>query len=170
MIYLDANASSRLRSSVKEFLHSDSCYFNPSSVHAEGRKARAAIREAKNEILSFLNCPKAELVFTSGGTESCNLMIKGFLGDLNCEIVSSEIEHSAIKEVINSSSVKSYSTKSSGIADISEALSLVSSKTQLVNLMMVNNESGMIQPIRELCLSLRAVSYTHLTLPTTPYV
>ncbi len=162
MIYLDANASSRLRPSVSEFLQTSPLFFNPSSVHSEGRRARAEIRNAKNEILNFLNCPKAELIFTSGGTESCNLMIKGFLGNVDCEIISSVIEHSAIKEVISGSSVKSYSVNSNGVIDISEVLSLVSSKTQLVNLMMVNNESGMIQPIKELCLSLRENGYKGL--------
>ena len=162
MIYLDANASSRLRPSVRQFLSSEHSYFNPSSVHAEGRKARAAIRNAKEEILNFLNCANAELIFTSGGTESCNLMIKGFLGDTDSEIISSVIEHSAIKEVISNSEVKSYSVKSNGVIDVSEVASLVSSRTQLVNLMMVNNESGMIQPIKELCLSLRENAYKGL--------
>ena len=80
MIYLDANASSRLRPAVCEFLRSAPQLYNPSSVHTAGRNARAALRDARSRVLALAKAPKAELIFTSSGTEACNLMLYGFLG------------------------------------------------------------------------------------------
>ncbi len=164
MIYLDANASSKLRPAVKEFLASNFEYLNPSSVHLAGRKTRADLRESRETILNFLQCPKAELIFTSGGTESCNLMLKGFLGELDCEIVTSSMEHSAVKELLDCEKVINIEPEKNGVINVNKVVSSVTSQTQAVCIMMVNNETGMMQPILELSTKLRQSGYKGLIL------
>ena len=76
MIYLDANAKARLRPEVIEeigrFLGTDTWPANPSSVHSMGQRGRALLSDARKKILKALDVKDAELIFTSGGTESCN--------------------------------------------------------------------------------------------------
>src|SRR5262245_48933643 len=84
-IYLDGNASARLRPAVRDVLSLLAAAQNPSSVHHGGRTAKALLRNARRQVLRLLNLPESgkehRLVFTSGGTEACNLLITGFLGE-----------------------------------------------------------------------------------------
>jgi cysteine desulfurase len=167
MIYLDANASSRLRPSVCEFLRSAPQFYNSSSVHSEGRKARGALREARERLLELTNAQNAELVFTSSGTEACNLMIFGFLGSVveNTHIVSSSIEHPAIKEALKSLSkakVIEIRPEHSGQLEVDSIVNAVDKNTALVNIMLVNNETGVVQPLEKIIIALRANGYQGL--------
>ena len=166
MIYLDANASAKLRPSVVEFLKSCPQFYNASSVHSEGRKARAALREARLSILKLVNAPEAELVFTSGGTEACNLMLYGLLGEVtNCNIVTSSIEHPAVKEAfkkLNKVKIIEVQPSENGRIDPGEIYKAVDKNTALVNLMLVNNESGVIQALDETINLLRKNNYSGL--------
>ena len=167
MIYLDANASSRLRPNVSEYLRSAPQLYNASSVHSEGRIARAALREARQNILNLAKAPNAELVFTSSGTEACNLMIFGFLGEVSAgtKIVSSVIEHPAIKETLKSlktADIIEAKPNQLGRIEINNICSLVDKDTALVNLMFINNETGTIQALNEITKSLRQSAYQGL--------
>ena len=79
MIYLDYNATTpvceQARAAMLPCL--DRCFGNPSSVHAAGRDARAAVDDARDKLASFLRVKAHEIIFTSGGTESCNLAVFG---------------------------------------------------------------------------------------------
>lgn len=171
MLYLDANATSTLRptarKAVEELLAGGLENANPSSIHAPGRSARALVREARKQIFRCLGLvdPKvARLIFTSGGTESCNTMIAGFLGsDLpsNLEIVVSTIEHQAVLEPIaelerRGAKVTRIGALRTGEVDVDSLNSAVSSSTDMLLIMAANNVSGVIQPVLGLARKVRS--------------
>lgn len=173
MIYLDANATSRLRPGVCELLakFQNPQLGNPSSIHALGRGARASLRLARNEILKLLaggeEFPNANLVFTSGGTEANNALVFGFLGEPNRqggEVICSAIEHPSILEALkryeqNDWKIRRAQGNEYGIIEPSAILNLLSSDTRLVAVMAANNESGAIQPVGEIARELRERKY-----------
>lgn len=177
MIYLDANATSRLRPEaaqvVQELASADGAR-NPSSVHRSGRAARTRLTAARKAVLELLNhgaeIRGQRLVFTSGGTESCNQLVFGFLGplpqltEIKGSIVVSAIEHPAMLEPIAllercGWTVKRINPTPEGIVRVSDFLAAVQPDTALVSLMAANNETGIIQPVAELAGSLRAINY-----------
>ena len=177
MIYLDANATSRLRPEAREavlrILGADRAYRNPSSIHQGGRKARALLREARREILDLLSPgekPRARLVFTSGGTEACNQIMFGFLGTVadgtrqRGHIVTSAIEHPAILEaaaVLERSgfSVTRVQPDTCGVVSPKDVVAAIRPDTCLVSLMGANNESGALQPVATCATALRESGY-----------
>jgi cysteine desulfurase len=175
-IYLDANATSALRPCVLEMYgelkNTASLYANPSSIHEPGRRARARIRSSRDSILRFMgfNKGEAELIFTSGGTESCNLMILGLLGEERDfvkypqHLICSSIEHLAVLETVRQLEnigweVSWVNPNNQGIILVEDILSLVRGNTALISLMGANNETGIIQPILELAKRLRLSGY-----------
>ncbi len=177
MIYLDANATARLRPEAQLVLNEmllANGPRNPSSVHQAGRIARSRLQSARRSVLDLLS-PAAEtrgqrLVFTSGGTEACNQLMLGFLGnpaDLSrspSSIVLSSIEHPAVLEpaaMLERAgwTVKRISPGPDGFVRVSDFLAAVEDNTAVVSLMAANNETGAIQPIVELARSLRAIGY-----------
>ncbi len=173
-IYLDGNAGARLRPSAAEALSLVSEVQNPSSVHHAGRGARALLRNARREILRLLGVPQTSaeyrLIFTSGGTEACNLMIRGFLGPLPIlgkfpgRIVSSSIEHPAVLETLDELrscgwQVVLVDPRRDGSIDPDEFVAAAARDTALVALMAANNETGVIQPIEEVSRKLRLEGY-----------
>src|SRR6059036_2008741 len=102
-VYLDHNASTPIHPEVvAEMLPYFSEYFgNPSSVHAFGREARDGMEAAREHIAGFLKVTKDEVVFTSGGTESDNLAIKGVAAAKRSgHIITSQIEHHAVLRTV----------------------------------------------------------------------
>jgi cysteine desulfurase len=100
-VYLDHNATSPMHPQVVDamlpFLQNPTG--NPSSLHSYGRMARSAIESARAEVANLLGCSSSAVIFTSGGTEANNLLLKGYVDKiLERPIVSSEIEHSSIFE------------------------------------------------------------------------
>lgn len=171
-IYLDANASSRLRpeaqAAVQGLLTGGAMLRNPSSVHTAGRNARGALMRARRQLVELLagNTNKSlECVFTSGGTEACNAMIFGFLGDKPAgHIVCSTIEHPAVLEAVerlelNGLEVTLVGPGPDGIVAVNDVCSAVRKDTALVTLMAANNETGAVQPVRELATKLRAQGF-----------
>jgi cysteine desulfurase len=160
MIYLDANSTSRIRPVALE--SAASFFGNPSSVHTAGRQARASLTNAENSIRSFLDVPKdAEIVFTSGGTESCNSLVLGFVAP-GQRVLISPLEHPAITEPLSKidSKIELMPLNSEGRVDVQGTSELDLSDTQLVCLMLASNESGAVQPVGELSLTLRDKGYT----------
>ncbi len=179
-MYWDANASSALRPCVLEGISGFISNFkvaNPSSIHSEGRVARALLRTARESIHAYLfrDRPetKAQIVFTSGGTEACNSMIEGFLrGEREGHILSSAIEHPAMMQCIdryaeNGFSVEYIGTSDQGIVSVDAFLNKLRPNTKLVSLMYANNESGAIQPILDLASALRKRGYDGLIVSDT---
>src|SRR6516162_6564129 len=100
MIYLDYNATTPLCNAAREAMlpYLDRHFGNPSSVHAAGREARAAIDDARDKLARLLRAKPSELIFTGGGTESCNLALLGLArsSGRGCHIVSNKAEHHAV--------------------------------------------------------------------------
>lgn len=158
MIYLDNSATTRLDPEVLDAMlpwFTDN-YGNPSSIYSIGRQARVAIEKARGEIADALNAHPAELIFTSGGTEANNSVLKSVVQESNLAdtIVTSAIEHHAILHplsVLESIGKKTYilPVNEQGIVS-TEQLSNYNTLRTLVSIMHVNNEVGSIQPIKEL--------------------
>ena len=161
MIYLDYNATTPLCDEAREAMlpYLDRHFGNPSSVHAAGREARAAIDGARDKLASLLNVKLHELIFTSGGTESCNLAV---LGLARCRsspgghVISNKAEHHAVLNAFEylekqeEFEVTWLNVSRNGIVDLDELASSIRPETRLVSIMTANNETGVIQPIREI--------------------
>ena len=158
MIYLDNAASTQIHSDVLDsmlpFLKEQ--YGNPSSIHRYGRLSRKAIHKARKQIASLINANPAEILITSGGTESNNTVLIGISSQFpDSQIITSSIEHDAILEpckklISNGFQVNYLSVDKSGIINTMDLKNIISKKTSLVSIMFGNNEVGTIQPISEI--------------------
>ncbi|MSR66682.1 MAG: cysteine desulfurase, partial [Pedosphaera sp.] len=166
-IYLDYNSTTPLDASVREkmepFLAGE--FGNPSSLHSLGRRARAALDEARDRIARVLKCSGGELIFSSGGTESNNLAIFGAaraLREKGRHIIISSVEHPSVlgpceylldKEGF---SVSKIPVDRFGLVSPTVVSALIRPDTILVSVMAANNVVGTIQPVQrigEICRS-----------------
>jgi len=158
LIYLDNAASTQIHddvlNSMLPFLKEQ--YGNPSSIHRYGRLTRKAIHKARKQIASLINADPAEILITSGGTESNNMALVGISSQFpSSQIITSSIEHDAILEPCkklysNGFQVDYLSVDKFGMIDVSDLQNIISKKTSLVSVMFGNNEVGTIQPIKEI--------------------
>ena len=158
MIYLDNAASTQIHNDVLDsmlpFLKEQ--YGNPSSIHRYGRLSRKAIHKARKQIASLINADPAEILITSGGTESNNTALVGISSQFpDSQIITSSIEHDAILEPCKKLNSKGFQVdylpvNKFGMIDISDLDNTLSKKTSLVSVMFGNNEVGTIQPISEI--------------------
>lgn len=132
---------------------------NPSSIHHFGQDARNAVDKARHQLAAALNARPKEIVFTSGGTESDNLAIKGLLGAKASvgkgHIVTSAIEHPAVLNVCEHLEKQGYEitylpVHEEGIVRLSELSAAIREDTLLISVMAANNEIGTLQPIAEI--------------------
>jgi cysteine desulfurase len=140
-------------------------------VHQYGQRARSLLRDARESIAAFCGCDQnAEIVFTSGGTESCSHMIYGFLGEVASlslnprHIVSSTIEHPAVFEPIKALTLCGWQAswinpQADGFVRAQSYLDALRPETALVVLLLANNESGALQPVLETARLLRDRGY-----------
>src|SRR5438034_2512570 len=157
-IYLDHNASTPVHPEVLEaMLPYFSEYFgNPSSVHGFGREARDGMETAREQIAGFLKVSKDEIVFTSGGTESDNLAIKGIAAAKRAgHIITSQIEHHAVLRTVQTLEGQGFTATylpvdGFGMVDPGDVRKALRADTILVSLMGANSEVGTLQPIREI--------------------
>lgn len=164
-VYMDNNATTPVHPEVKKTLIEKMDIFgNPSSMHEFGREARAEVESAREIISSFIGADPEEFVFTGGGSESNNTVLKYVsCGDASCtmcpasrnEIITSQIEHPSVlntAEILGKSGVdvKYVGVDSAGKLNMDELKDLISEQTALVSVMMANNEIGTIQDIREI--------------------
>jgi len=164
-IYLDHAATTPLRPEALEamlpFLRGE--FGNPSSAHWYGRRARAALDEARERMARGLNADPREVVLTSGGTESMNLALKGaaWAGRARGHrIVTSAIEHHAVQHSLRhlekfGFEVVEVPVDRYGRVDPEQVNRAITDKTILVSIMLANNEVGTIQPIREIAALVR---------------
>jgi cysteine desulfurase len=161
MIYLDYNATTPLCDAAREAMlpYLDRHFGNPSSVHAAGREARAAIDNARDKLAALLRVKPHELIFTSGGTESCNLAVFGLARHPSSHgghIISSKAEHHAVLNAIEhlekceGFEVTWLNVSRDGIIDLDQLADAIRPQTRLVSIMTANNETGVIQPMREI--------------------
>ena len=167
MVYLDYNATTPLAPEalrammplLREFCG------NASSIHAAGRRARAAVDDSRERLASLLGTKAHEIIFTSGGTEACNLAILGLArahAPRGRHIITSAVEHHAVLHACES--LKHYEgfdltilpVDSLGRVDPEDLDSAMRPDTVLVSVMHANNETGTIQPVEELAAICRA--------------
>jgi cysteine desulfurase len=159
-VYFDHSATSPMLPEVKEamlpYLVQD--FGNASSIHSFGRGARAAVESARKSVAALINADPHEIVFTSGGTESDNLAVKGVAwasGRTGGHIVTSVIEHHAVLEPCAylkrfGFEVTEVPVDSDGIVDPGQVEGAIRDDTVLVSVMTANNEIGTIQPVGEI--------------------
>jgi cysteine desulfurase len=161
MIYLDYNATTPLCDAAREAMlpYLGRYYGNPSSVHAAGREARAAIDNARDKLAELLRVKPHELIFTSGGTESCNLVVLGLARSRSPHaghIISAKTEHHAVLNAVEhlemheSIEVTWLNVARDGIVDLDQLAAAIRPETRLVSIMAANNETGVIQPMGEI--------------------
>src|SRR5438046_5825322 len=136
----------------------DRHFGNPSSVHAAGREARSAIDDARDKLAGLLHVKPHEIIFTGGGTESCNLAVLGLARcrmERGGHVISAKSEHHAVLNAVEhlekheSFEVTWLNVSSDGIVDIDQLAKSIRPETRLVSIMAANNETGVIQPMRE---------------------
>jgi cysteine desulfurase len=157
-IYFDHAATTPIDDRVLEamipFLKEN--YGNANSAHQLGRTSKVAIEDARENIAKMLNAEPSEIIFTSGGTESDNAIIKGMIvGTGKKEIITSPIEHHAVlhpAEALEEEgiTIKYLQPNHEGIISADQVEDAISDETALVSLMHVNNEIGSINPIKEI--------------------
>ncbi len=160
-IYLDHNSTTPIRPEVIKIAepYIKSFFGNPSSVHSFGRETREAIENSRAQIASTINASDPnEIFFTSGGTESDNLAIRGVLNnqDIKSHIITTEIEHNAVLDTCNDLSkeksveVSYIKPDKNGLVSVKTIKNAVKDNTELISVMLGNNETGTIQPISEI--------------------
>jgi cysteine desulfurase len=155
-IYLDYNATTPVLPEVVDAMLPllKEHFGNPSSNHRYGRIAHEAVEHARGEVAALLGCDADEIVFTSGGTEANNLAILGSQSDLRRRIVTSAIEHPATAAPVawlerQGCEVIRLGVDALGQVAIDELAVAIDESTRLVTLMHSNNETGVLQPVRE---------------------
>ena len=156
-VYFDNAATTSIRKEVIDKMSTvmKEVYGNPSSTHSFGRKSKAYIESARKSIASILNAEPQEIIFTSGGTESDNMIIQRAVMDLNIKtIISSPIEHHAVIhaiEKLNNINYNNVSLTKDGSVDLEHLEKLLSENNdlKLVSLMHVNNEIGNILDLKK---------------------
>lgn len=160
LVYLDNAATTKMSKRVIEEMTKsfENIYGNPSSTHTLGQKAKAVVENARHIVAKNLKVEAKEIVFTSGGAEGNNLVIKGFLKqnkDKGKHIITTKIEHSTVLKTFESLEKQGYDVTyidvtKDGIIDVEKLKKAVRKDTALVSVMFVNNETGVIQPIKEI--------------------
>ena len=161
MIYLDYNATTPICDAAREAMlpYLNRHFGNPSSVHAAGREARAAIDNARDTIAALLHAKPGEIIFTSGATESCNLGLLGLArsgSSRGGHIISNKAEHRAVLHAVEhledreGFEVTWLNVSKTGMVDLDQLADSIRPDTKLVSIMTANNETGVIQPMHEI--------------------
>src|SRR4051794_15302886 len=166
-IYLDNSATTpvdpRVLDAMLPFLKEN--FGNASSIHFYGQRARAAVDKARHQVAALLNARPNEIVFTSGGTESNNLAIRGLLEarvssphiskGAASHVITSAIEHPSVKSLCedlekNGCHVTYLPVYENGIVCLEDVIAAINERTVLISIMTANNEIGTIQPVAEI--------------------
>lgn len=171
-VYLDYAATTPVARSVENAMrpYLRETFGNPSSIHQEGKNARTAVSEARDRVARALGVQSDEIIFTSGGTESNNLAIKGTLDKAFTEVrnwdalhvVTTNIEASSVHEVLEQYEkrgvrVTYVPVNNEGLVRPEDIAKACTEQTVLVTVGYVNNEIGVVQPIRKIAQQVRAV-------------
>ena len=159
-VYLDHNATTSTHPEVVKAMmpYYETIFGNASSVHQFGREARKAVEEARGKIATLLGAKHPdEIVFTSGGTESDNLAIRGVAHALKQKgdhIITSSIEHHAVENTCKFLEKSGYKVTylpvdEYGLVDLEALKNAITDKTILISIIYANNEVGTIEPLKE---------------------
>ncbi len=160
MIYLDYNATTPVDESVAQAMQETLLknWGNPSSGHAMGKRAKIACEKARAQVAALIQAQPSEIIFTSGGTESNNMVILGLASHFSPQknhIITSKIEHPSVMNpclrlLEQGLDVSFISVDESGIINLKELENAVTARTFLVSVMLANNETGVLQPLEEI--------------------
>ncbi|WP_430535691.1 cysteine desulfurase family protein [Listeria rocourtiae] len=165
-MYLDYAATTPVHPSVLEtmLVVMGQEFGNPSSVHQFGRKARYILDSAKATLATSIGAKENEIIITSGGSESNNLAIFGVINQLSQRagkhIITTQIEHASVQEPMSYLEAEGFevtylATKKDGTICLEELQQAIRPDTVLLSTMMVNNETGVIMPIKEMSALIR---------------
>lgn len=159
-VYVDNAATTKMSEKAKQaFIEALDIYGNPSSLHSFGTSAFTALDNARERVAKAIGCESKELLFTSGGSESDNWVIKGIAEIMKKKgrnhIISTKIEHHAILHTLNALEKQGYdvtylSVSSDGYITADDLRAAITDKTGLVTIMYANNEIGTIMPIEKI--------------------
>jgi cysteine desulfurase len=159
-VYLDHNATTPVHPEVRKVIepYLDDQFGNPSSIHWAGRDVRKGVEDARQEIASFFGCQPLEVVFTSSGTESDNLAVKGIAyrkGNAGKHIITSQVEHPAVINTCRFLETQGFRVtfvpvNRYGIVEPDSIRDALAEDTILVSVMYANNETGDIMPVPEI--------------------
>jgi cysteine desulfurase len=159
-IYLDNNATTRVAPEVIEAMlpFLSERYGNPSSMHYFGGSLMKDIDSARAKVAALIGASAGEIVFTSGGSESDNLAIRGTLDALEGEkrhLITTRVEHPAVREVFHDLHKKGYrvtelGVDSAGAINLEQLDQAITTETALVSVMWANNETGVVFPIEKI--------------------
>ena len=159
-VYLDHNATTPVHPEVRKAIepYLDDQFGNPSSIHWAGRDVRKGVEDARQEIASFFGCQPLEVVFTSSGTESDNLAVKGIAyrkGNAGKHIITSQVEHPAVINTCRFLETQGFRVtfvpvNRYGIVEPDSIRDALAEDTILVSVMYANNETGDIMPVPEI--------------------
>jgi cysteine desulfurase len=158
LVYLDHNASTPVHPEVVAAMlpYFGERFGNPSSVHGFGREAREGLETGREQVAHFLRVGKEEIVFTSGGTESDNMAVKGVaMARRQGHIITTKIEHHAVLRAVETLETQGFSATyldvdGFGVVDPDALRRAIRPDTILISIMHANSEIGSIQPAREL--------------------
>ena len=159
-VYLDYNGTTPTAHEVTEVITRvlTSCWGNPSSSHSAGRAARNALEKARGQVAGSINAKTDEIIFTSGGTESNNTVLlaaAAAMGKGKRHIITSRIEHPSVLNpcihlMEQGWDVTFAGVDKNGVVDMKEIENSIRRDTALVSVMLANNETGVIQPLRQI--------------------
>jgi cysteine desulfurase len=161
-VYLDNNSTTPIDSRVKEILcDTTSIYGNANVIYKQGIQTRKALNEAYDKVYDSLNaCDDDDIIFTSSTTEGNNAVIKTFLdmflkGSGKNHIISSVAEHASIKSPLNycksfGMEITYLGTNENGLINLDELKNAITPKTALITILFASNETGAIQPIKDI--------------------
>jgi cysteine desulfurase len=160
-IYLDYNATTPPAAAVIDAVATSlrDEFGNPSSVHAFGQRAKAALDRARGETAALIDADPSEIIFTSGGSEANNLAIRGVFEARQSSgrkhLVTTGIEHEAVLNTVRAlgargAEVVVVPATARGVVDVSAMADAISDNTALVSVMLANNEVGTVQPVAEI--------------------
>ena len=160
MIYLDNNSTTPVDIRVLDTMlpfYTES-FANPSSTHRFGNNINKEVNSARKQVADFINADESEIIFTSGATEAINLAIKGvaeYYSFKGKHIITASTEHKAVLNTCKDLERKGFEitylpVQKNGLINLNELDEAIRSDTILVSIMYVNNETGVIQPIKEI--------------------
>ena len=160
MIYLDHAATTPIDPAVNSYMDEigRAYYANPSSIHSMGQQSKVLLENCRKIISASIGAKSGEIVFTSGGTEANNFALIGAARankGIGNHIITSKVEHPAVLETCrylseNGFQVSYIDVNQDGLLDLEQFKQSIRKETILVSLMMVNNETGCLLPIREI--------------------
>ncbi|HEY7931730.1 MAG TPA: aminotransferase class V-fold PLP-dependent enzyme [Acidimicrobiales bacterium] len=161
LLYFDHAASAPRRDEVTEAMApwQHGVVANPSGAHRPAREARRAIEEARDVVAAFVGAKPAEVIFTAGGTESCQLALEGVVKahrrtHATSEIIISRVEHHAVIDAAtmlardyDDVQLRYLDVDHEGVVDLDALREMISPSTAIVSVMTANNETGVRQPL-----------------------